>query len=76
MLADARYLTVARRVQLALDYDPQPPFGRIDWANVPLPPRLLRGAIGLAAPLIAAKPKRLTRADRRAHPGAPSAITS
>jgi transcriptional regulator GlxA family with amidase domain len=21
----------ARRVQLALDYDPQPPFGRIDW---------------------------------------------
>ncbi len=24
----------ARRVQLAIDYDPQPPFGRIDWAHV------------------------------------------
>jgi transcriptional regulator GlxA family with amidase domain len=54
----------ARRVQRALDYDPQPPFGPIDWAQVPLLPRLLRGAIGLAAPLLAAKPKRLTRADR------------
>src|ERR687885_1693139 len=52
----------ARRVQLALDYDPQPPFGRIDWPNVPLLPRLVRGGISLAAPLIAAKPKRLTRA--------------
>ena len=54
----------ARRVQLALDYDPQPPFGGIDWPNVPLLPRLVRGGIWLAGPLIAAKPKRLTRADR------------
>jgi transcriptional regulator GlxA family with amidase domain len=52
----------ARRVQLALDYDPQPPFGGIDWAHIPLLPRALRGAIGLLAPVIAAKPKRLTRA--------------
>ena len=62
-----------RRVQLALDYDPQPPFGRIDWAQVPLPPRLLRGAIGRAAPLIAARPKRLTRSDARIHVNAKSA---
>ncbi len=55
----------ARRVQLALDYDPQPPFGPIDWARVPLPPRLLRGGISLAAPVLAAKPKRLTKSDRR-----------
>jgi transcriptional regulator GlxA family with amidase domain len=54
----------ARRVQLALEYDPHPPFGGIDWPNVPLLPRLLRGGIKLAAPLVAAKPKRLTRADR------------
>jgi transcriptional regulator GlxA family with amidase domain len=61
----------ARRVQLALDYDPQPPFGRIDWAHVDLLPRVLRGAISLAAPLIAAKPKRLTRSERMAaHAGA------
>jgi hypothetical protein len=50
----------ARRVQLALDYDPQPPFGGIDWAHIPGPPRAMRGAIGLLVPVIAARPKRLT----------------
>ena len=55
----------ARRVQVAIDYDPQPPFGRIDWAQVSLLPRVMRGGISLAAPVIVAKPKRLTRADRR-----------
>jgi transcriptional regulator GlxA family with amidase domain len=50
----------ARRVQAALDYDPAPPFGGIDWPNVPLAPRLVRGGIRLAGPLIAARPKRLT----------------
>jgi transcriptional regulator GlxA family with amidase domain len=55
----------ARRVQLALDYDPRPPFGGIDWEKVALGPRVVRGAIGLAAPLIAARPKRMTRDDRR-----------
>jgi transcriptional regulator GlxA family with amidase domain len=51
----------ARRVQLALDYAPQPPFGGIDWDNVPLVPRLLRGGIRLAAPFFTSKPKRLTK---------------
>jgi transcriptional regulator GlxA family with amidase domain len=51
----------ARRVQLALDYDPQPPFGGIDWDHVPLVPRVLRGAIRLAAPLITTRPKRMAR---------------
>jgi transcriptional regulator GlxA family with amidase domain len=55
----------ARRVQLAIDYDPQPPFGAIDWAHVPLAPRVMRRAIGLAAPVITARPKRLTKAERR-----------
>jgi hypothetical protein len=55
----------ARRVQLALDYDPRPPFGRIDWAQPGLLPRVMRGGISLAAPVLAAKPKRLTRSDRR-----------
>jgi transcriptional regulator GlxA family with amidase domain len=55
----------ARRVQLALDYDPQPPFGGIDWDHVPLAPRLLRRGIRIAAPFITAKPKRMTRSDRR-----------
>ena len=61
----------ARRVQLALDYDPRPPFGGIDWANVPLLPRLLRGGIALAAPLVAAKPKRLTKLERSARAPVP-----
>ncbi|HEX6872240.1 MAG TPA: DJ-1/PfpI family protein [Micromonosporaceae bacterium] len=48
----------ARQVQLALDYDPRPPFGPIDWARVKLLPRVLRGAIGLASPVLAARAKR------------------
>ncbi len=51
----------ARRVQLALDYDPQPPFGGIDWARIPPLPRALRGAIGLLAPALTARSRRLTR---------------
>ena len=51
----------ARRVQLALDYDPQPPFGGIDWTHVPRAPRAMRAALTALAPAIAAKPKRLTR---------------
>src|SRR3954447_24398997 len=52
----------ARRVQRAIDYDPQPPWGGIDYDHIPRFPRALRGAIGLLAPAIAAKPKRLARA--------------
>jgi transcriptional regulator GlxA family with amidase domain len=66
----------ARRVQLALDYDPHPPFGRIDWAHVPRLPRLVRGGISLAAPLIAAKPRRLTRSECRLPAQVPGASTS
>jgi transcriptional regulator GlxA family with amidase domain len=54
----------ARQVQLAIDYDPKPPYGGIDYAHIPPLPRAMRGAIGLLAPAIAARPKRLTRAGR------------
>ena len=54
----------ARRVQRAIDYDPQPPWGGIDYARIPPLPRAIRGAIGLTAPAIAARSKRLTRAGR------------
>jgi transcriptional regulator GlxA family with amidase domain len=66
----------AWRVQVALDYDPQPPFGRIDWDRVDLLPRVLRRGIGLVAPLIAAKPKRLLRSDRRTQVGRQRANTA
>lgn len=62
----------ARQVQLALDYDPRPPFGPIDWDHVPLLPRLMRGGISLAAPIVAIKPKRLTGAERAGRHGAAS----
>jgi transcriptional regulator GlxA family with amidase domain len=54
----------ARRVQLALDYDPHPPLGRIDWDHLPAAPRLIRGAIGLAAPVITRKARRRLSSDR------------
>jgi transcriptional regulator GlxA family with amidase domain len=56
----------ARKVQLAMEYDPQPPFGRIDWADVPPLPRAMRGAIRVLAPAIAAPSKRRTRQEKRA----------
>jgi transcriptional regulator GlxA family with amidase domain len=54
----------ARQLQLALDYDPQPPHGGIDYDHIPPLPRLLRGAIGLTGPVIAGRARRLTRAGR------------
>ncbi|MGY1727963.1 DJ-1/PfpI family protein [Geodermatophilus sp. SYSU D01062] len=54
----------ARRVQRALDYDPQPPWGGIDYDRIPPLPRALRGAIGLTAPVVAGRARRLTRAGR------------
>jgi transcriptional regulator GlxA family with amidase domain len=53
--------TTARRVQLALDYDPRPPYGGIDWRHIPTMPRMLRAGIALTAPLLARKAKRLSR---------------
>jgi hypothetical protein len=54
----------ARQVQLDLEYDPQPPLGRIDWKHMSTLPRVFRGSISLAAPLIARRPRRLTAQGR------------
>jgi transcriptional regulator GlxA family with amidase domain len=56
----------AREVQRALDYDPRPPFGRLDYAEMELPLRAKRAAATLTAPLFTARPKRLTRQERAA----------
>jgi transcriptional regulator GlxA family with amidase domain len=53
----------ARQVQLALDYDPQPPFGRLNYDDMGFHLRLRRLAGRLIAPLITARPKRLTRQE-------------
>ena len=43
---------------------PRPPYGGIDYDRIPLLPRAMRAAIGLTAPLVAGRAKRLTRAGR------------
>jgi transcriptional regulator GlxA family with amidase domain len=57
----------ARKVQLALDYDPRPPRGPIDWDQVDLLPRLMRTGVGVIAPIVTARPKLMTRAERSGH---------
>ena len=54
---------IARKVQLWLDYDPQPPYGGIDWARLPLEARLLRTYQSLAAPFTVSKPKRMRKEE-------------
>jgi transcriptional regulator GlxA family with amidase domain len=54
----------ARQVQLDLEYDPQPPLGPIDWQHMSAWPRVFRGGISLAAPLLARRPRQLTAQAR------------
>jgi transcriptional regulator GlxA family with amidase domain len=54
----------ARQAQLWLDYEPQPPFGGVDYDDVGLPLRAGRAWVSLTAPLLTARPKRLTRRER------------
>lgn len=54
----------AKQVQLWLDYDPQPPFGGLDYNDVGLPLRAGRAWISLTAPLLTARPRRLTKQER------------
>jgi hypothetical protein len=45
----------ARTVQWLIHYDPQPPFGGIDYQHMKLLPRVIRGMSGLRAPLLNGK---------------------
>ncbi len=51
----------AHTVQWLIHYDPQPPFGGIDYQHMKLFPRVIRGMSSLRAPLYTRKPRRLTR---------------
>jgi len=53
----------ARRVQRSLVYDPHPPFGGMDYDHLG-PISAMRAGLSLAAPVIASKPKRLTKQNR------------
>ena len=54
----------ARQVQYRLGYDPEPPFGGIDYEHIGLQLGTARTVVSLAAPAIAAKSKRLIRQGR------------
>jgi transcriptional regulator GlxA family with amidase domain len=56
----------ARKVQWLIQYDPQPPFGGIDYQHMKLFPRLMRGIFTLIAPYYTRKPRRLTRQEGKA----------
>jgi transcriptional regulator GlxA family with amidase domain len=54
----------SREVQYRLGYDPEPPFGGIDFEHIGGQLGAARAVVSLAAPVIAAKPMRLTRQGR------------
>jgi len=51
----------AREVQYRLGYDPEPPFGGIDYEHIGGQLGAWRAGVSLAAPVIAARPKRLSK---------------
>jgi hypothetical protein len=53
----------SRRVQRSLGYDPDPPYGGMDYDHLGAM-AAVRAGLSLAAPVIAAKPKRLTKQHR------------
>jgi transcriptional regulator GlxA family with amidase domain len=55
----------SREVQYRLGYDPEPPFGGIDYERIGGQLGAWRAGVSLAAPVIAAKPKRLTAVTRQ-----------
>lgn len=63
----------ARQVQWLIQYDPQPPFGGIDYTHFKLLPRLLRFVGGLRAYIYTPKIRRLTRQEA-SHRRVPSAL--
>jgi transcriptional regulator GlxA family with amidase domain len=54
----------AKRVQRSLGYDPHPPFGGINYDHLGTLSNTVRAGLSLVAPVIAARPKRLTSQNR------------
>ncbi|MBK8899702.1 MAG: DJ-1/PfpI family protein [Anaerolineaceae bacterium] len=51
----------ARQVQLAIHYDPAPPFGNIDYDRLPAMFRILQTVMRVQAPFYTRKPKQMLR---------------
>jgi transcriptional regulator GlxA family with amidase domain len=56
--------TTARLIQQRLDYDPQPPFGHIDWNKTGLYTAVPRALLRVAAPFLTIQAKQLLRQNR------------
>jgi transcriptional regulator GlxA family with amidase domain len=71
-----------RKVQLDIEYDPEPPFGGLDLDRMGLVTRLVRAGVSGIAPLLTRRPKRLskqagwTRSTRILHECLPTRIPS
>jgi transcriptional regulator GlxA family with amidase domain len=50
-----------RRVQFDIEYDPQPPIGRVDFARLDRVSRAIRRVVTLAAPLLTHRSKQLSK---------------
>src|SRR5215218_777929 len=55
----------SREVQYRLGYDPRPPYGGMDYEHIGGQLGVWRAGVSLAAPVIAARPKRLTALTRQ-----------
>jgi hypothetical protein len=61
LVAELTDEATAQRVQLALHYDPDPPFGGIDYDRVPPSLRAIRALMTLTVPWYTRRPRRLLR---------------
>ncbi len=66
MVSRLRDEETARRVQWLIQYDPQPPFGGIDYQHLKLLPRFMRASMALIAPYYTTRARRLTRQEGKA----------
>jgi transcriptional regulator GlxA family with amidase domain len=51
----------ARQVQLAIHYNPAPPFGEIDYERLPILFKAIRSVMSMSAPFYTRKPKQMIR---------------
>jgi transcriptional regulator GlxA family with amidase domain len=61
LAADLTDAATARRVQRDLQYEPDMPFGGIDYDRLPGPMRAVRGALTLTVPAYSRRPRQLLR---------------
>jgi len=61
LVAELTNEATARRVQLSLNYDPAPPFGRINYDHLPPTMRTVRALMTLTVPAYTRRPRQLLR---------------